>query len=104
MLYGGNLDTVNFGSGFPTASNPWELCNYPRYVHSSWNLNNVPKLPGSLLSFESDKSSGVLVPQLHIGMCFSSLYWVSNGFVNHMLVLLDCKMLNFSNIFVDICS
>ncbi|KAK6259948.1 hypothetical protein SCA6_014422 [Theobroma cacao] len=75
VLYGGNLDTVNFGSGFPTASNPWELCNYPRYVHSSWNLNNVPKLPGSLLSFESDKSSGVLVPQLHIGMCFSSLYW-----------------------------
>ncbi|XWS31413.1 hypothetical protein CRYUN_Cryun23aG0073400 [Craigia yunnanensis] len=75
VLYGDNLDTITFGSGFPTASNPWELYNYSSYVHSSWNLNNVAKLPGSLLSFESCKTSGVLVPQLRIGMCFSSLDW-----------------------------
>ncbi|XVF72019.1 hypothetical protein PTKIN_Ptkin12aG0087700 [Pterospermum kingtungense] len=75
VLYGDNLDTVTFGSGFPTASNPWETFNYTSYVHSGWNLNNVPKLPGSLLSFESDKTYGVLVPRLRIGMCFSSLYW-----------------------------
>ena len=84
MLYGDNLDTVTFGSGFPTASNPWELNNYPSYVRSSWNLNNVPKLPGSLLSFESDKTSGVFVPRLRIGMCFSSLYWV------RMALLITC--------------
>ncbi|XP_022758417.1 putative lysine-specific demethylase JMJ16 isoform X2 [Durio zibethinus] len=75
VLYGDNLDTITFGSGFPTALNSWEVDNYPSYIHSSWNLNNVPKLPGSLLSFESDKTSGVLVPQLRIGMCFSSQYW-----------------------------
>ncbi|XVE77932.1 hypothetical protein DITRI_Ditri13aG0103900 [Diplodiscus trichospermus] len=75
VLYGDYLDTATFGSGFPTASNPFEFCNYPSYVHSSWNLNYIPKLPGSLLSFESDKTSGVMVPQLRVGMCFSSLYW-----------------------------
>lgn len=73
MLYG-DLDTARFGSGFPMASNTGESCN--KYIRSSWNLNNVPKLPGSLLSFESDKTSGVSVPHLRIGMCFSSLYWV----------------------------
>ncbi|XVF21568.1 hypothetical protein REPUB_Repub12eG0100700 [Reevesia pubescens] len=75
VLYVDNLDTITFSSGFPTASNPMELYNYPSYVRSSWNLNNVPKLPGSLLSFENDKGSGVFVPQLRIGMCFSSLHW-----------------------------
>ncbi|MBA0821975.1 hypothetical protein Goarm_018798 [Gossypium armourianum] len=72
VLYG-DLDTATFGSGFPMASNTGESCN--KYIRSSWNLNNAPKLPGSLLSFESDKNSSVSVPHLRIGMCFSSLYW-----------------------------
>ncbi|KAK8289128.1 hypothetical protein V6Z12_D07G170600 [Gossypium hirsutum] len=72
VLYG-DLDTATFGSGFPIASNTGESCN--KYIQSSWNLNNAPKLPGSLLSFESDKNSSVSVPHLRIGMCFSSLYW-----------------------------
>ncbi|KAK8631039.1 hypothetical protein V6N13_079804 [Hibiscus sabdariffa] len=73
VLYG-DLDTATFGSGFPTASKPGESCN-PSYIQSGWNLNNVPTLPGSLLSFESDKTSGELVPKLRVGMCFSSLSW-----------------------------
>ncbi|GMJ00735.1 hypothetical protein HRI_003742700 [Hibiscus trionum] len=73
VLYG-DLDTATFGSGFPIASKPRESCN-PDYIQSGWNLNNVPTLPGSLLSFESDKTSGVLVPRLRVGMCFSSLFW-----------------------------
>ncbi|GMI73549.1 hypothetical protein HRI_001024200 [Hibiscus trionum] len=73
VLYG-DLDTATFGSGFPIASKPRESCN-PSYIQSGWNLNNVPTLPGSLLSFETDKTSGVLVPQLRVGMCFSSLSW-----------------------------
>ncbi|KAK8345793.1 hypothetical protein V6Z12_A07G172300 [Gossypium hirsutum] len=55
------------------ASNTEESCE--KYIRSSWNLNNAPKLPGSLLSFESYKNSSVSVPHLRIGMCFSSLYW-----------------------------
>ncbi|KAB2021842.1 hypothetical protein ES319_D07G168600v1 [Gossypium barbadense] len=74
VLYG-DLDTATFGSGFPIASNTGESCN--KYIRSSWNLNNAPKLPGSLLSFESDKNSSVSVPHLRIGMCFSSLYWIT---------------------------
>ncbi|KAE8660414.1 Transcription factor jumonji family protein / zinc finger family protein, putative isoform 2 [Hibiscus syriacus] len=73
VLYG-DLDTTTFGSGFPLVSKPRESCN-PIYIQSGWNLNNVPTLPGSLLSFESDKTSGVLAPRLRVGMYFSSLSW-----------------------------
>ncbi|KAE8662518.1 Transcription factor jumonji family protein / zinc finger family protein, putative isoform 2 [Hibiscus syriacus] len=69
-----DLDMATFGSGFPTVSKPGESCN-PSYIQSDWNLNNVPTLLGSLLSFESDKNSGVLAPRLRVGMCFSSLSW-----------------------------
>ncbi|OMP03056.1 hypothetical protein CCACVL1_02583 [Corchorus capsularis] len=75
VLYGDNLDSLTFGSGFPRASDPSESENYPRYARSSWNLINLPQLPGSLLSFESDKTSVLSVPRLRIGMCFSSLCW-----------------------------
>ncbi|KAE8709374.1 putative lysine-specific demethylase JMJ16 [Hibiscus syriacus] len=64
-----DLDTATFGSGFPIVSKPGESCD-PSYIQSGWNINNVPTLPGSLLSFESDKTSGVLTPRLHVGMCF----------------------------------
>ncbi|KAL5796511.1 hypothetical protein ACOSQ2_001331 [Xanthoceras sorbifolium] len=75
VLYGENLDTGTFGSGFPTVSNPLKASDHQKYLKSGWNLNNVPRLPGSLLSFESGDTSGLLVPRLHIGMCFSSLSW-----------------------------
>ncbi|XP_072955153.1 lysine-specific demethylase JMJ18-like [Typha angustifolia] len=72
--YGADLDTGNFGSGFPKAplSNKSES---DRYALSGWNLNNLPRLPGSVLSFESEDISGVLVPWLYVGMCFSSFCW-----------------------------
>lgn len=47
-----------------------------RYLKSSWNLNNSPRLPGSVLSYENESISGILVPWLYIGMCFSSFCWV----------------------------
>ncbi|XP_065043901.1 lysine-specific demethylase JMJ14-like isoform X1 [Musa acuminata AAA Group] len=72
--YGADLDTAMFGSGFPKASlgNKAEL---DPYVNSGWNLNNLPRLPGSVLSFEREDISGVLVPWLYVGMCFSSFCW-----------------------------
>lgn len=76
MLCGKNLDIGVFGSGFPRVSHPVEITCDPKYSKSGWNLNNIPKLPGSLLSFESWDTSHILVPRLQIGMCFSSLPWV----------------------------
>lgn len=47
-----------------------------RYMASSWNLNNLARRSGSVLSFEDSDISGVLVPWLYVGMCFSSFCWV----------------------------
>jgi histone demethylase JARID1 len=47
-----------------------------KYAQSGWNLNNLPRLQGSVLSFEGGDISGVLVPWLYVGMCFSSFCWV----------------------------
>lgn len=76
MFYGADLETGVFGSGFPKASSLTK--GYPdQYALSGWNLNNFPRLPGSVLSFEGSDISGVLVPWLYVGMCFSSFCWVS---------------------------
>ena len=37
------------------------------YTRSGWNLNNIAKLPGSVLSFEESEISGVVVPWLYVG-------------------------------------
>nr|POF16960.1 lysine-specific demethylase [Quercus suber] len=85
VLFGENLDTGVFGSGFPRVSNSVETSRYPKYLESGWNLNNISRLPGSFLSFESWETSGIVVPQLRIGMCFSSLHWKTE---EHHLYLL----------------
>ncbi|KDP26519.1 hypothetical protein JCGZ_17677 [Jatropha curcas] len=74
VLCGADLDTGVSGSGFPTKSS-FSISDCHEYLKSGWNLNNTPRLPGSLLSFESYKVSGCLVPRLNIGMCFSSFGW-----------------------------
>lgn len=76
MLYGADLETCVFGSGFPKTLNQVGSTSDERYIKSGWNLNNFPRLPGSVLSYESGDISGVLVPWLYIGMCFSSFCWV----------------------------
>ncbi|KAJ6858236.1 lysine-specific demethylase JMJ16 [Populus alba x Populus x berolinensis] len=75
VLYGADLETGVFGSGFPKTSSEVGSATNDRYTKSGWNLNNFPRLPGSVLSFESGDISGVLVPWLYIGMCFSSFCW-----------------------------
>ncbi|XP_057961153.1 putative lysine-specific demethylase JMJ16 [Malania oleifera] len=75
VLYGADLETGVFGSGFPTMSNQVTSASDDQYIKSGWNLNNFPRLPGSVLSYESGDISGVLVPWLYIGMCFSSFCW-----------------------------
>ncbi|GAB2277626.1 hypothetical protein Dimus_012334 [Dionaea muscipula] len=72
VLYGADLETGVFGSGFPKISSGGSS---EEYVKSGWNLNNLSRLPGSVLSYESAGISGVQVPWLYIGMCFSSFCW-----------------------------
>lgn len=79
MLCGNHLETKAFGSGFPTVShdsNPLETSDFSEHLTSGWNLNNLPRQPGSLLSFESHDTCHILVPQTRVGMCFSSSLWV----------------------------
>lgn len=75
VLYGADLETGPFGSGFPKASSMITESDSDKYAMSGWNLNNLPRLPGSVLGFEGSDISGVLVPWLYVGMCFSSFCW-----------------------------
>ncbi|THG21854.1 hypothetical protein TEA_015320 [Camellia sinensis var. sinensis] len=75
VLLGLNLESRVLGSGFPVVSDSAETFEYPEYEESGWNLNNISKLPGSLLAFESNKTSSISFPRLFVGMCFSSLLW-----------------------------
>ncbi|CAN6843476.1 unnamed protein product [Brassica oleracea] len=63
VYYGADLENKVLGSGFE------------RGETSGWNLNNLPRLSGSLLSFERGDISGVLVPWVYVGMCFSTFCW-----------------------------
>lgn len=74
------METGVFGSGFPKMSGQDGFTSEEQYTKSGWNLNNFPRLPGSVLSYESSDISGVLVPWLYIGMCFSSFCWVRQLF------------------------
>ncbi|XP_015875570.3 putative lysine-specific demethylase JMJ16 isoform X1 [Ziziphus jujuba] len=75
VLYGADLETGVFGSGFPKSSSQDGSAAIEQYIKSGWNLNNFPRLSGSVLSYESSDISGVLVPWLYVGMCFSSFCW-----------------------------
>ncbi|KAJ1416604.1 Zinc finger, C5HC2-type [Sesbania bispinosa] len=41
VLCGNALDAGDFGSGFPTVSDPLEAYTWPEYLKSGWNLNNI---------------------------------------------------------------
>uniref|UniRef100_A0A2P2IXC2 Uncharacterized protein MANES_03G066800 n=1 Tax=Rhizophora mucronata TaxID=61149 RepID=A0A2P2IXC2_RHIMU len=75
VYYGADLETGIFGSGFPKVSSIVDQGDSNPYMVSGWNLNNLPRLPGSVLCFEGSDISGVLVPWLYVGMCFSSFCW-----------------------------
>ncbi|KAK4751196.1 hypothetical protein SAY87_004678 [Trapa incisa] len=75
VYYGADLETGIFGSGFPRFNSTPAYGDSDQYLKSGWNLNNLPRLPGSVLSFEESDISGVLVPWLYVGMCLSSFCW-----------------------------
>ncbi|CAI5724495.1 hypothetical protein KXD40_000932 [Peronospora effusa] len=46
-----------------------------QYAQDDWNLNNMPKLPGSVLQHLDENIKGVMIPWLYAGMCFSTFCW-----------------------------
>ncbi|XP_057964048.1 putative lysine-specific demethylase JMJ16 isoform X2 [Malania oleifera] len=75
VLCASDLKTKAFRSRFPVASSSVRPPEHVDHLDSGWNLKNISKWPGSLLSFENCDASGVLLPELRMGMCFSSLCW-----------------------------
>nr|CAB3448280.1 unnamed protein product [Digitaria exilis] len=75
VIYGADLESGTFGSGFPKFSAEVKSDVEHKYAESGWNLNNLPRLQGSVLSFEDGDISGVLIPWVYVGMCFSSFCW-----------------------------
>lgn len=79
VMYGSDLDTSKYGSGFPRAVDEIPACAdrtlWEEHTASPWNLNNFPKLHGSMLRLVDDNIAGVMVPWLYIGMLFSSFCW-----------------------------
>lgn len=79
VLYGSDLDTSIYGSGFPRVNDSRppsvEVEVWNEYTASPWNLNNLPKLQGSMLRAVHDNIAGVMVPWLYLGMLFSSFCW-----------------------------
>lgn len=81
VMYGNDLDTSIYGSGFPNETNqkqkPQSIDDklWQEYSTNPWNLNNLPKLKGSMLRAVHHNITGVMVPWLYIGMLFSSFCW-----------------------------
>ncbi|XP_069619062.1 lysine-specific demethylase 5A isoform X2 [Ranitomeya imitator] len=100
--YGADISSRDFGSGFPTldgrrkltpdeevrllqrgtrcSANPGMSVNpsfLPQqdYAQCGWNLNNMPVLDQSVLTHINVDISGMKVPWLYVGMCFSSFCW-----------------------------
>ncbi|KAI9288918.1 PLU-1-like protein-domain-containing protein [Umbelopsis sp. AD052] len=69
--YGADLHSTQHGSGFPTME------RHPQnpYSKNPWNLNVIPVLPDSLFTHIKSDISGMMVPWIYVGMCFSAFCW-----------------------------
>lgn len=69
--YGADIHSTTHGSGFPTIEkNPLDP-----YSTDPWNLNILPLHPESLFNHIKSDISGMTVPWLYVGMCFSTFCW-----------------------------
>lgn len=69
--YGADIHSTTHGSGFPTIEkNPLDP-----YSRDAWNLNVLPFHPESLFRHIKGDISGMTVPWLYVGMCFSTFCW-----------------------------
>ncbi|KAI9370746.1 PLU-1-like protein-domain-containing protein [Aspergillus egyptiacus] len=69
--YGADIHSTTHGSGFPTIErNPLDP-----YSKDPWNLNNLPFYGESLFRHIKSDISGMTVPWVYVGMCFSTFCW-----------------------------
>ncbi|EFX69009.1 hypothetical protein DAPPUDRAFT_301194 [Daphnia pulex] len=73
--YGADLHSMDHGSGFPTLNSRHLLSGDEEYATSGWNLNNLPNVDGSVLGYINADISGMKVPWMYVGMCFSAFCW-----------------------------
>uniref|UniRef100_A0A803TX67 Lysine-specific demethylase 5A n=1 Tax=Anolis carolinensis TaxID=28377 RepID=A0A803TX67_ANOCA len=74
--YGADISSKDFGSGFPIKDGRRKIMpEEEEYALSGWNLNNMPVLEQSVLAHINADISGMKVPWLYVGMCFSSFCW-----------------------------
>ncbi|CAB3371603.1 Hypothetical predicted protein [Cloeon dipterum] len=73
--YGADLHTLDHGSGFPTQKSHNLSGPEMPYVRSGWNLNNLAVLGDCVLSHIEADISGMKVPWMYVGMCFSTFCW-----------------------------
>uniref|UniRef100_A0A3T1CWC7 [histone H3]-trimethyl-L-lysine(4) demethylase n=1 Tax=Polyandrocarpa misakiensis TaxID=7723 RepID=A0A3T1CWC7_POLMI len=76
--YGADIHVLDHGSGFPRMCDKEKhpLSNEEEeYATSGWNLNNLPVAKQSLLNCMSGDISGMKVPWVYVGMCFSAFCW-----------------------------
>ncbi|XP_031438860.1 lysine-specific demethylase 5A isoform X2 [Clupea harengus] len=74
--YGADISSKDVGSGFPVRDGKRRLLgDEEEYANSGWNLNNMPVLEQSVLTHINVDISGMKVPWLYVGMCFSSFCW-----------------------------
>ncbi|KPP80172.1 lysine-specific demethylase 5A-like [Scleropages formosus] len=74
--YGADISSKDVGSGFPVRDGKRKLLpDEEEYANSGWNLNNMPVLEQSVLTHINVDISGMKVPWLYVGMCFSSFCW-----------------------------
>ncbi|KAK6315029.1 hypothetical protein J4Q44_G00145580 [Coregonus suidteri] len=74
--YGADISSKEVGSGFPIRDGKRRLLgDEEEYANSGWNLNNMPVLEQSVLTHINVDISGMKVPWLYVGMCFSSFCW-----------------------------
>lgn len=78
VKYGADLITSRVGSGFPRKEDKHtgpDIKLKQEYANHAWNLNNMPVLSESVLSYFNTGISGMMVPWVYVGMCFSTFCW-----------------------------
>ncbi|XP_034022739.1 lysine (K)-specific demethylase 5Ba [Thalassophryne amazonica] len=74
--YGADIASKDFGSGFPVKNGHFEVSpDDEHYLSDGWNLNNMPVLDASVLTYVTADICGMKLPWLYVGMCFSSFCW-----------------------------
>lgn len=74
--YGADLHCNEFGSGFPTQATRDLLEEADlEYIDHPWNLNNTPVAEGSVFKYINTNISGMIIPWMYVGMCFSTFCW-----------------------------